>query len=88
MYTIPLIGEYLGSFLLMLSYTTGSPIVIGFTTMFLIYILENISGSYVNPAVSVAMYVKGSLSALELFMYSLVQCAGTISAWYAYKAFI
>jgi aquaporin Z len=88
MNTFPLLGEFLGSFILMVSYTTGSPIVIGLTTMFLIFILENISGAYVNPAVSVAMYIKGALSALELVAYSLVQCAGALTAWYAYKVLV
>ena len=84
----PLLGEFLGSFLLMISYTTGSPILIGLTTMFLLFILENISGAYVNPAVSVAMYIKGALSAFDLVEYCLVQCAGAVTAWYAYKVLV
>jgi aquaporin Z len=88
MNNFPLLGEFLGSFLLMISYTTGSPILIGITTMCLIFILENISGAYINPAVSVAMYIKGALSALDLVAYCLVQSAGAVTAWYAYKVLV
>jgi aquaporin Z len=45
------------------------------------------SGGHVNPAVSLAMYVKGALSLNELVMYVASQALGGVAAVYAYRSF-
>jgi aquaporin Z len=48
--------------------------------------LGSVSGAHVNPAVSLAMLLKGAVSTTEFVTYALAQFAGGAAAWYAYKA--
>ena len=87
MYLLPILGEFLGSFLLLMSIlATGNAIIIGATLTVIVFALGGVSGAHVNPAVSVAMLLKGAISTNEFFTYSVAQCAGAASAWYTYKA--
>ena len=84
---LPLIAEFFGTFLLLMSiFATGNALIIGLTLALNVYLLGGISGSHVNPAVSVAMFVKGAISATEFVTYTLAQSAGAVAAWYAYSA--
>ena len=84
---LPLVAEFFGTFLLLMSiFATGNALIIGLTLALNVYLLGGISGSHVNPAVSVAMLLKGAISPTEFVTYSLVQMAGAASAWYAYSA--
>lgn len=83
---LPLVAEFFGTFLLLISiFATGNALIIGLTLAFDVWLLGGISGSHVNPAVSVAMLLKGAISPTEFVTYSLVQMAGAASAWYAYN---
>lgn len=84
---LPLVAEFFGTFLLLMSiFVTGNALVIGLTLSLNVWLLGGISGSHVNPAVSVAMLLKGAISTTEFVSYSLVQMAGAATAWYAYNA--
>jgi glycerol uptake facilitator-like aquaporin len=84
---LPLVAEFFGTFLLLMSiFATGNALIIGLTLSLNVYLLGGISGSHVNPAVSVAMLLKGAISTTEFVSYSIVQMAGAAAAWYAYKA--
>ena len=86
MNVLPLVAEFFGTFLLLMSiFVTGNALAIGLTLAFNVYLLGGISGSHVNPAVSLAMLVKGSITPVEFVSYSIVQLAGAVSAWYAYN---
>jgi glycerol uptake facilitator-like aquaporin len=87
MNVLPLIAEFFGTFLLLMSiFWTGNALIIGLTLAFDVWLLGGISGSHVNPAVSVAMLLKGAISPTEFVTYTIVQMAGAASAWYAYNA--
>jgi aquaporin Z len=81
-----LIAEFLGTFALLSAILfTGSAVWIGATLAFVIYAIGSISGGHVNPAVSFAMFMKGSLSMQEFFSYAVAQMAGAYAALYAYR---
>ena len=87
MYVLPLVGEFFGTFLLLMSiFATGNAFVIGGTLAVIVLLLGGISGAHVNPAVSVAMLVKGSISTTEFVTYSIAQMMGAVAAWYSYNA--
>ena len=87
MNVLPLVAEFFGTFLLLMSiFVTGNALVIGLTLALDVWLLGGISGSHVNPAVSIAMLVKGAISPTEFVTYTLAQLAGAVSAWYAYSA--
>jgi aquaporin Z len=87
MLVLPLIAEFFGTFLLLMSiFATGNALVIGLTLALNVWLLGGISGSHVNPAVSVAMLVKGAITATEFASYTVVQMAGAVAAYYAYTA--
>lgn len=81
------LSEFAGTFLLLLSIlATGNAFIIGATLAVVILLIGSTSGGHVNPAVSLAMYVKGALSFNELLTYIAAQALGGVSAVYAYKA--
>lgn len=87
MWVVPYLAEFMGTFALLLSiFATGNFAVIGATLAVVIYLIGGVSGGHVNPAVSVAMYVKGSLSAMELAGYIVAQVLGAAAGLYTYKA--
>jgi aquaporin Z len=84
---VPLLGEFLGAFLFLLTILfTGNWAAIGAALAVLIYILGPISGGHVNPAVSLAMYVKGSLDGAEFLAYTVSQLFGAVAAVYTYRS--
>ena len=86
---LPLIGEFLGTFLILMSIlVVGNPLVIGGVLALVIWLLSKTSGGHVNPAVSLAFYLKGSLSNMEYIGYMGAQFAAAIAALYTYKAFV
>ena len=86
MNALPLVAEFFGTFVLLMSiFLTGNALIIGLTLSLNVWLLGGISGSHVNPAVSIAMLVKGAISPMEFVTYTVVQMAGAVSAWYAYK---
>lgn len=88
MNVLPILSEFLGAFLLILSIlATGNAFVIGATLAVIILLIGGVSGAHVNPAVSIAMYLKGALSLNEFAVYTAAQLAGGASALYAYKSF-
>ncbi|NNG47126.1 MAG: aquaporin family protein, partial [Deltaproteobacteria bacterium] len=42
--------------------------------------IGRISGSHLNPAISLSFFLEGKLKGLDLFMFSLMQIAGSIAA--------
>jgi aquaporin Z len=81
-----LLAEFLGTFALLSAILfTGSALWIGATLAFVIYAIGTISGGHVNPAVSFAFFMKGSLTMQEFLSYAVAQLAGAYAALYAYR---
>lgn len=84
---LPLLAEFLGTFLLLISIlATGNALIIGLTLALVIFLVGGLSGAHVNPAVSLTMFIKGSLSVSELVGYIVVQLAGGAAALYVFNA--
>ena len=80
-------GEFLGTFLLILSIliSGGNAIVMGATLAIIVFLIGGISGAYINPAVSLAMVYSGSLDWKTFFMYVILQLFGAYSAVSIYQ---
>ena len=80
------VAEYLGAFFFILTIfaSAGSPLIVGGALALVIFLVSSISGGHVNPAVSVAMFMNGTLKPVELIGYAVAQIAGGISAYYSY----
>jgi aquaporin Z len=73
--------EFIGTFFLVLTIgLTGQPFAIGTMLMVMVYMGGHISGAHYNPAVSIAMIIRGLLSIKEAINYILSQLAGAILA--------
>jgi aquaporin Z len=83
---LALVVEFLGTFLLLISiFATGNAFIIGATLALIILLIGGISGAHVNPAVSLAMLIKGTISATEFGTYAVSQLLGAVAAFYAYQ---
>ena len=77
------ITEFIGTFFLVLAIgLTGNPIAIGTMLMVMVYMGGHISGAHYNPAVSIAMIIRGLLSVKEAIKYILSQIGGALLAAY------
>ena len=75
------ITEFIGTFFLVLAIgLTKDPIAIGTMLMVMVYMGGHISGAHYNPAVSIAMIIRGLLSVKEAIKYILSQLSGAILA--------
>jgi glycerol uptake facilitator-like aquaporin len=78
--------EFIGSILFVyVILATGNPLAIGATLALLVLMLGNISGGYLNPAVSITMAAAGRLSTNDLVPYCLAQILGGLVALELYK---
>lgn len=89
MNVLPLLAEFLGTFLFVLTIlVTGNPVFIGAMFTLIVWLLSKISGGHVNPAVTLAFFLKGSLSTNEFVGYLSSQLLGGVASLYTYKIFV
>ena len=81
------VTEFVGTFFLVLTIglmvmngTPFAPIAIGSVLMAMVYMGGHISGAHYNPAVSVAILIRGKMEARDLIPYVLAQIIGAILA--------
>ena len=81
--------EFIGTFFLVLTVgCTGiaagpdvmPPLAIGCVLMVMIYAGGHVSGAHYNPAVTVAVYLRGRCAAADVLPYCIAQLAGAASA--------
>src|SRR6478736_4905187 len=92
------ITEFIGTFFLVLVVAlTGNALAIGATLMVMIFAGGHISGAHYNPAVTLAVWIRGKVTAQDAIAYMAVQIiaaivAALIAKWYmgdkVVKAFI
>lgn len=81
------VTEFVGTFFLVLTIgltvmngTPLAPLAIGSVLMVMVYMGGHISGAHYNPAVSVAILIRGKMEARDLVPYVLAQLSGAILA--------
>lgn len=78
------IFEALGTmFLALIVGLTGNALAIGSVLMILVYLGATVSGAHYNPAVSLAVFLRGNMKVAEMGRYMVAQviggfCAGTL----------
>jgi aquaporin Z len=87
---IKLIAEYLGTMLLVLTIVAsgGSSVMTGAVLALIIFLTASVSGGHVNPVVSLAMFLSGSITAPSFAAYAVAQALGGITAYFIYKVVI
>lgn len=80
------VAEFIGTFILISSILiTGNPLYIAAAFLAAITIIGGISGGHINPAVSLVMFVNGTITMNKLLNYIPAQILGALSAYYLYK---
>lgn len=80
------IVEFFGTILFVyIILSTGNALAIGATLALLMLLMGEISGGYVNPAVSIVMAAAGKLPTTDLVPYCIAQILGGLVALEIYK---
>jgi len=58
--------------------TVGIALAFGLSIVAMAYVIGDISGCHINPAVSIGMWIDGRLETKDLIMYIIFQCIGAI----------
>ncbi|MBQ2635482.1 MAG: MIP family channel protein [Methanobrevibacter sp.] len=58
--------------------TLGIALAFGLSIVAMAYVIGDISGCHINPAVSIGMWIDGRLDSKDLVMYIIFQCIGAI----------
>ena len=58
--------------------TLGIALVFGLSIVAMAYVIGDISGCHINPAVSIGMWIDGRMDAKDLVMYIIFQCIGAV----------
>lgn len=73
--------EFLGTFFLVFTVAlSGSPIAVGAILIAMIYMGGYISGAHYNPAVTLAVWLRGGMKAKEAVKYMAAQLVGALAA--------
>ena len=77
--------EFIGAMFLVLAIAfTGNPLAIGLMLMAMVYIGGHISGAHYNPAVTLAVWLRGKMNANKIFGYMASQVLGAFAASYIF----
>ena len=74
------ITEFIGTFFLVMGAALGGGLGAALALMVMIYAGGHISGAHYNPAVSLAVWIRGKMSVGEMLGYWMSQLAGAILA--------
>ncbi len=90
------VTEFVGTFFLVLTIglsvlggTPFAPLAIGASLMIMVYMGGHVSGAHYNPAISLAVFVRGKMASVgELLRYMTAQVLGAIAAALAVYAIL
>lgn len=79
------VTEFIGALFLVLAIAlTGNPLAIGMMLTAMVYIGGHISGAHYNPAVTIAVWMRGKLKPNKIFGYMTAQVLGAFAAAYIF----
>ena len=82
---LPLLSEYLGTFLLVfVIMVTTNPFIIGLTVTVIVILISKYSGGMINPAVSYAIYLQSKISLKEFLYFIAIQMIAALSSYGVY----
>jgi glycerol uptake facilitator-like aquaporin len=82
------LAEFLGSlFFIYVILATGNPIAIGAALALVILMTSNISGGYMNPAVTIVMASLGKIGTNDIIPYIIAQVFGGLVALELFKRY-
>ena len=80
--------EFLGTaFFVYVILATGNPLAMGAALALTVLLTLNISGGYINPAVTIVMASAGKLPTTDISPYCLAQIFGGLTALELYKRY-
>ena len=89
------VTEFIGTFFLVfiiglcvVQSVSMAPLAIGVGLMVVIYMGGHISGAHYNPAVTIGVMMRGSISSKEVVPYIVAQLAGAVAASLAVKGIL
>lgn len=78
--------EFIGTFFLVLTIAlTGNPIAIGAVLIAMVYMGGYISGAHYNPAVTLAVFLRGLIGPVPALLYMFFQILGALAAAAVYS---
>ncbi len=81
-----LLAEFLGTFgFCAVALLSGSPLAAAAALAGAVYALGYISGGHFNPAVSVAVWLRGQLDKWEMLRYAAAQMLGAVAAFLLFR---
>lgn len=81
-----LLAEFLGTFFFCaVALLSGNPLAAAGTLAVTVYALGYVSGGHFNPAVSLAVWLRGQLDKGEMLRFWGAQAAGAVTAFLIYK---
>lgn len=85
----PLFAEFLGTFFFCtIALLSSNPLAAAVALAALVYALGYLSGGHFNPAVSMAVWVRGQLDKEEMLKYCAAQAAGGVAAYVCYVVLV
>lgn len=83
-------AEFIGTFMLVASILSvqNSPLYVAFAMFGIALIVGGVSGSHLNPAMTIGAFITKKISALKGTMYVVAQLLGAGAAWLALSTFI
>ena len=83
---LPLLSEYLGTFLLIfIIMITTNPYIIGITVTIILILISKYSGGMINPAVTYTMYLQSKISLQDFLTFIFIQFFAALSSYGVYS---
>jgi len=82
---LPLLSEYLGTFLLVfVVMITTNPLIIGLTVTVILFLISKYGGGMINPALTYSMYLQSKITQNELLSFIAIQAIAVLSSYGVY----